>query len=121
MSKLLLNLRNVSDDEASEVCALLDSHGIAHYQTQPSPWGISSGGIWVSDTEQHLHAKALMADYQSQRGERVRAERQAALEDGSAETFRSLLQRRPLFVIATLLGMLLVASLVLLPFFLLQR
>ena len=121
MSKLLLNLRNVADVEVADVCALLDQHGIAHYQTQPSPWGISSGGIWVSDTAEHPRAKALMADYQTQRGERVRAERRAALDDGSAETFRSLLQRRPLFVIAALLGMLMVASLVLLPFFLLQR
>lgn len=121
MSKLLLNLRNVADDEASEVCALLADHGIAHYQTQPSPWGISSGGIWISDSAEHPRAKTLMADYQAQRGERMRAERQAALDDGSAETFRSLLRRRPLFVIATLLGMLGVASLVLLPFFLLQR
>ncbi|MCX7041690.1 MAG: DUF6164 family protein, partial [Gammaproteobacteria bacterium] len=32
MSKLLLNLRNVPDDEADDVRALLDAHGIAYYE-----------------------------------------------------------------------------------------
>lgn len=41
MAKLLLNLRNVGDDEYADVCTLLDQHGIAWYRTEPSPWGIS--------------------------------------------------------------------------------
>ncbi len=121
MSKLLLNLRNVAEDEANDVRALLDANAIGYYETQPSPWGISFGGIWIRDSAEHPRAKALMAEYQALRGERVRAERQAALADGTAETFASLLRRRPLFVVAMLLVMLVVASLVLLPFFLLTR
>ncbi len=120
MAKLLLNLRNVPDDEVADVLALLDDNGIGHYQTKPSPWGISAGGIWIEDADAHARAKALMAVYQQQRGDTARAARRAALEDGSAETFASLLRRRPLFVLATLLGMLVVASLVLLPFLLLR-
>ncbi|WP_305804083.1 DUF6164 family protein [Stenotrophomonas sp. YIM B06876] len=121
MSKMLLNLRNVAEDEASEVRALLDANAIDYYETRPSPWGISFGGIWIRDNAEHARAKALMAGYQARRAERVRAERQAALADGTAETFGSLLRRRPLFVVAVLLGMVVVASLVLLPFFLLTR
>ncbi|MCW4456348.1 DUF6164 family protein [Flavobacterium sp. MXW15] len=121
MSKLLLNLRNVAEDEADDVRALLDAHRIGYYETRPSPWGISAGGIWIKDNTEHPRAKALMADYQAARGERVRAEREAALRDGTAETFGTLIRRRPLFVLATLVAMLLVASLVLLPFFLLTR
>lgn len=121
MSKLLLNLRNVAEDEADDVRALLDAHRIDYYETRPSPWGISAGGIWIKDNAEHPRAKALMADYQAARGERVRAEREAALRDGTAETFGTLIRRRPLFVLATLVAMLLVASLVLLPFFLLTR
>ena len=49
MSKLLLNLRNVPDDESDDVRALLLAHRIESYETQPSRWGISYGGIWVSD------------------------------------------------------------------------
>lgn len=120
MSKLLLNLRNVAEDEADDVCALLDANGIAWYATQPSPMGLSAGGIWVREDADHPRAKALMAVYQGERAQRVRAERAQALEDGSAETFASLLRRRPLYVLSTLLAMLLVASLVLLPFVLLR-
>jgi hypothetical protein len=120
MSKLLLNLRNVADDEIQDVAALLDQAGIAHYRTEPSPWGISSGGIWIREDQDHPRARALMAEYQDARGVRVRAEREAALRDGTAETFGSLLQRRPLFVAAVLLGMVAAAALVLLPFVLLR-
>jgi len=120
MSKLLLNLRNVADDEIQDVTALLDKAGIAHYRTQPSPWGISFGGIWIRDNADHPRARQLMSGYQQARGERVRAERDAALRDGSAETFGSLARRRPVFVGAVLLGMAVAAALVLLPFVLLR-
>ncbi|MCL7714172.1 DUF6164 family protein [Stenotrophomonas mori] len=120
MAKLLLNLRNVGEDESREVGELLDRHGIAWYRTEPSPWGISSGGLWLRDHEEHPRAKALMADYQAGRSQRMRAERAAALRDGTAETFGSLLRQRPLYVVAVLLGMLAAAALVLLPFMLLR-
>lgn len=120
MSKLLLNLRNVPDDEAAEVRALLDEHGIAYYETTASPWGISSGGIWLSQPEQWDRAKALMREYQAQRGMRMRAEREAALREGRGETFGSLLRARPGYVIGMLLAMLLVLGLTLaLPYMLL--
>lgn len=120
MSKLLLNLRNVPEDEANDVGGLLDDHNIAWYVTRPSPWGISAGGIWLRDDADHARAKTLLASYQDQRGLRMRAERQAALDDGSAETFSSQLKRRPMFVISGLLAMVVAAALVLLPFFMLR-
>lgn len=120
MAKLLLNLRNVGEDESREVGELLDRHGIAWYRTEPSPWGISFGGIWLREREDHPRAKELMAAYQAERSRRVRAEREAALRDGTAETFGSLFRRRPLYVLAVLLGMLAAAALVLLPFMLLR-
>lgn len=121
MAKLLLNLRHVPEDEASDVRALLEENRIDYYETRPSPWGISAGGIWLREADQHPRAKALLDAYQQRRGEQARAQRQAELEAGSAETFASLLRRRPLFVISTLLGMAVVAALVLLPFLLLSR
>ena len=36
MSKLLLNLRMVLDDEADDVRAMLDANRIEFYETQPS-------------------------------------------------------------------------------------
>ena len=47
MSKLLLNLRGVPDDEADDVRRFLDSGGIGYYETQPTLWGVSFGGIWI--------------------------------------------------------------------------
>ena len=120
MSKLLLNLRNVPDDEAAEVRALLDQHHIAYYETAASPWGISAGGIWISQPDQVERAKALMSEYQAQRGTRMRAEREAALREGRGETFGSLLRTRPGYVIGMLLAILLVLGLTLaLPYMLL--
>ncbi|HBK45914.1 MAG TPA: hypothetical protein DDZ67_05645 [Xanthomonadaceae bacterium] len=121
MAKLLLNLRNVPDDESAEVRALLDRHRVDYYETRPSPWGISAGGLWVRDADEFARAKSLLADYQQARGEQARAERRRELEQGRAETFGSLLRTRPLFVLLVLAGMALVASLVLLPFLLLSR
>lgn len=120
MAKLLLNLRNVPDDEADDVRHLLDAHAITYYETPPSMFGISAGGLWLPDAAMHPRAKALLDDYQRERGERARAQRRQELEAGSAETFATLVRRRPLFVIATLVAMLLVAALVLLPFWLLS-
>lgn len=120
MAKLLLNLRNVGDDEYADVCSLLDQHGIAWYRTEPSPWGISNGGLWLREDADHSRAKALMAGYQAERGLRIRAERAQALRDGTAETFGSLLRRRPLYVAMVLLAMVAAAALVLLPFMLLR-
>src|SRR3982750_3187464 len=112
MSKLLLSLRMVLEDEADDVRSLLDAHRIEFYETQPSRWGISYGGIWVSRDEDIVRAKALMADYQAQRRERVRAERAAALQDGSAETFGSVLRREPARVVLTVLAILALLGLV---------
>ncbi|MFT4247496.1 MAG: DUF6164 family protein [Pseudomonas sp.] len=120
MAKLLMNLRNVPEDEAEDVRRLLREHGVVFYETRPSAFGISAGGIWLADVQTHPRARQLLDEYQWQRGESARAQRRLALRDGSAETFGSLLRRRPLFVLATLLAMLLVAALVLLPFLLLR-
>lgn len=120
MSRLLLNLRNVPDDEADDVRAFLDESGIAYYETRPSLWGISAGGIWVADNAAFPEAKRLMATYQAQRGERVRAEYAAARREGRAETFWTVLRAEPLRVLLTVLGILLLLALVALPAYLLR-
>jgi hypothetical protein len=58
--------------------------------------------------------------YQAERGPRIRAEREQALRDGTAETFGSLFRRRPVYVVLVLLAMAGAAALVLLPFVLLR-
>ena len=70
MSKLLLNLRNVPDDEADDVRAMLDAKRIAYYETPPSFWGVSSGGIWVTEDADFADAKRALDDYEQQRSAR---------------------------------------------------
>jgi Family of unknown function (DUF6164) len=121
MAKLLLNLRNVPDDEADDVRALLHDHDIAYYETSPGFWNISLGGIWVREDAAFAEAKRLMAEYQAQRGARVRAEHEAALRDGTAGTFMTVLRNEPMRVLSAVLGILFALALVLLPALLLRR
>lgn len=122
MSKLLLNLRNVPDDEIADVRAMLESSRIEFYETVPSRWGISYGGIWVTDDGDIAQAKRLMADYQAERRTRVRAEHAAAVRDGTAETFTTVLRREPLRVVLTVLAILAMLGLVaLVPVLLMQH
>ena len=120
MSKLLLNLRNVPDDEADDVRALLDAKRIAFYETEPNSWGISAGGIWVTEDADFADAKRAFDDYEQQRSVRVRAEYAAAKRAGTAETFFTVLREDPLRVVMTLLGILLALGLVALPVLLLR-
>ena len=120
MSRLLLNLRHVPDDEADDVRALLDARGIAFFETTPSPWGISAGGIWVTDDADFADAKRALDDYERQRSDRVRAEYAAARRAGNAESFIDVLRAEPLRVALVMLGILLALGLVALPVILLR-
>lgn len=121
MAKLLLNLRNVPDDEADEVRAWLKDRGIAFYETTPSPWGISAGGIWIEDDADYERARGLMADYQAARRRKALDEQEAARREGRDETFAGSLRQRPLYVLLVLAAMVLVVVLTLaLPWWLLR-
>jgi uncharacterized protein DUF6164 len=122
MSKLLLSLRMVLEDEVEDVREMLDAHRIEFYETRPSRWGISYGGIWVTHDQDIVQAKALMAAYQAQRRERVREEQAAAVRDGTAETFASVLRNEPRRVVLSLLAILALLGLVaLVPLLLMQH
>ena len=120
MSKLLLNLRHVPDDEADDVRAMLDAHRIAFYETPPSLWGISAGGIFVTEDDDIAQAKRLMADDQQERQARVRAEHAAAVRAGTAQTFWTVLRTEPVRVVLTVLAILFLLGLVALPVLLLR-
>ena len=120
MAKLLLNLRDVPDDEADDVRALLDAHGIEWYETRPSPWGVSYGGIWVVDAERHGEAKSHLDEYQARRALAARESRETDRREGRLESPWSALRRRPLQALAALAGILLMLALVLLPYLMLR-
>jgi hypothetical protein len=120
MSRLLLNLRNVPEDEAADVRALLEAKRIPCYETPPGFWGISSGGIWVTDDADFTQARRALDEYEQQRSDRVRAEYAAARRKGTAETFIGILRSDPLRVALALLGILVALALVALPVLLLR-
>ena len=120
MSRLLLNLRNVPDDEADDVRALLKEKRIGFFETTPGPWGISAGGIWVTEDADFAEAKRALDGYEQQRSDRVRTEYAAAKRAGMAETFLDVLRADPLRVALALLGILFALGLVALPVILLR-
>ena len=120
MSKMLLNLRNVPDDEADDVRAMLEAQQITFYETRPSLWGISAGGIWVTEDAAFADARRAMDDYQQQRRTRARAEYAAAKRAGTAATFVTIFRAEPARVVMSVLGILFVLGLMTLPFFLLR-
>lgn len=120
MSKLLLNLRNVPDDEAEDVRTMLENQKISFYETTPSMWGITSGGIWVTEDADFPDAKRAMAEYQQQRGTRARAEYAAAKRAGTAETFGSVVRAQPTRVAFLILVIVFVLGLMALPAILLH-
>jgi hypothetical protein len=121
MSKLLLSLRDVPDDEADDVRRFLESGGIGYYETRPSLWGISHGGIWIRDDRDVAEAKRLMAEYQREREARAREKRIEAQRDGTAETFADVLRTRPLRVALTVIAIALLLALMAAPALLLWR
>jgi hypothetical protein len=117
MATLLLNLRDVPDDEADAVRALLDAHGVDWYETRPSPWGVSSGGIWARNDDQVELARVQLAMFQQQRAATARTEYEADLDAGRVDTVWQRIRRRPLHSLLALAGIVvvLVLGLVLLP------
>lgn len=120
MSRLLLNLRNVPADEADDVRAMLDNLQIAFYETRPSIWGVSAGGIWVAEDAAYADARHAMDEYQHQRRDQARAEYAAARRAGTADTFVTMFRADPVRVLMSVLGILFVLVLVALPVILLR-
>ena len=64
MARLIFDLRDVPDDEADDVRALLESADIAYYETRPAALGLFAGGLWVADDDLVQPAKSRIAEYQ---------------------------------------------------------
>ncbi|MFT6635750.1 hypothetical protein F1529_16220 [Alcanivorax sp. VBW004] len=116
MTTLLLNLRQVPDDEAEEVRTLLNEQQIPFYETTPSLWGISSGGIWLTNPTDRERAKALMEDYQQQRTRRERERFEEAQRDGTAPTLGGRLRDQPGRALGVLIAVTILILVTLVPF-----
>lgn len=113
---LLLSLRQVPEDEANEVKALLNKHGIAFYETPPSFWGVSAGGLWLQHLAQKEEAQTLLAHYQQQRAATARANWQAQRAKGTHTTQWQMIQQQPVRFVATVVGVTLLFVVMTLPF-----
>lgn len=121
MPVLLLNLRDVPEDEAEEVRVLLEERRIEYYETRPSLWGVSAGGIWLVQDDDADDARRHLAAYQAARAERFRAERALAEAEGRAPGAWAAFREHPLRALATVLGIVLMLAVATLPFLLFGR
>lgn len=116
MSVMLFKLKNVPDDEAEEVRALLREHAIRFYETPPSRWGISMEAIWLEDKEQLTTARQLLDDYQKSRTLRVRAEYQQQRAAGQVPKLFDRIKQHPLQFIAIVIFILFILYVSTVPF-----
>lgn len=95
MAKILFRLNGVSDDEADDVRELLTNNDIDFYETSPGNWGVSMPAIWLRDAGQFKQARALLDEYQKERGIRVRAEYELLKKEGKHRTFFDAVKEHP--------------------------
>lgn len=95
MTILLFSLKDVSDEEAEEVRALLDANGIGFYETAASNWGVSSAAIWLKDAGQWAQAKSLLDEYQQQRCVTQREHYRRLESEGKQRTFLRAWREEP--------------------------
>ncbi len=95
MSAALFRLRNVPDDEAAEVRALLSEHDIIFRETSAGFLGIGTAAIWVDDPAEHKMAQQILADYQLDRALRSRTEYLQKKVSGEHTRFIDLFRRDP--------------------------
>lgn len=121
MPRLLLNFRNVPDDEVDEVRALMAEHDIECYETPPGPFGITAGGIWLKHPDDYTRARELMDAYQQERAIRARSQWRHARERGEADTLVSSIRRHPLKTLLIVAGSVFVLMVLFAPLVVLFR
>lgn len=103
MSKILFRLSGVSEEEASEVRALLEEHEIDFYETTAGNWGVSLAAIWVRDESQFEGARALLDKYQQERTVRMKAEYAHLKETGQNKTIVDNMKDKPIQMVFCIL------------------
>jgi hypothetical protein len=98
MPTLVFRLRNVPEDEADDVRALMNENEFDWYETSAGNWGIAMPGIWVSNDEDLHKARQLIETYQQQRQSTMRENYHQEVESGRVVTFAQRLKKHPLRV-----------------------
>jgi hypothetical protein len=103
MPTLVFRLRNVPEDEADDVRAIMDENEFDWYETSAGNWGIAMPGIWVSNDEDRHKARQLIEIYQRERQSNMRDSYQQEVDAGSIVTFAQRLKEHPLRVVCLVL------------------
>lgn len=98
MPTLIFRLRNVPEDEADDVRALMDENKFDWYETSAGNWGIAMPAIWLNNDEDLQQARQLINAYQQVRQSTMRDDYQRTVEEGSVVTFAQRLKQHPLRV-----------------------
>lgn len=72
---MLLNLRDVPDDEADALRRALEAEQVDYYELPPSAFGISAGSIWIRDEIEYSRARDVFERAQDDYAHTARAAR----------------------------------------------
>lgn len=96
MPTLVFRLRNVPEDEANDIRALMDETGVEWYETSAGNWGIAMPGIWLSNDEDLQKIRQKIEAYQKTRQSTMRQSYHQEVAAGRISTFTQRLQKHPL-------------------------
>lgn len=116
MPVMLMRLRGVPEDEASEIRELLEENRIEFYETPAGNWGVSMPSIWMHDEDELPRAKALLEAYQEERGAKARAEYEQLKRQGKAPMLWHAFTEKPVQLILTIAFVLLILYISTMPF-----
>ena len=112
----IFKLRDVPDDEAADVRALLSENEIDFYETTAGSWGISAPGIWLKDESRFAEARVLIEAYQVERQQRTREEYEQLKRQGRQRSVVQLIAENPLRAILYLVGIVVILYISIKPF-----
>ncbi len=112
----IFKLRDVPDDEAADVRALLIENDIDFYETTAGNWSISAPGIWLKDKSHFAEARALIEAYQVERQQRMRGEYEQLKRQGRQRSVAQLIAENPLRAILYLIGIVVILYISIKPF-----
>lgn len=95
MPTLVFRLRNVPEDEADDVRALMNENEFDWYETSAGNWGVGMPGVWVSKEQEVAKAKQVIETYQRERQATMRDSYQESLDSGQVLSFTQRLKNHP--------------------------
>lgn len=96
MSRILLRLRGVPEDELKDIYELLEEYRIEVYETDAGNWGISMPALWVKDEDDYPRARELLDQYQAERSQQARANWERQGVEGTRPTILKTILERPM-------------------------